>query len=213
MPVPAGKRVPSSVSSPSPDDGLEHELLRLLVEEEDRRRLGAEDRARDLDDRREERAERLLGADDAGGDRRTQVRLVGHVPPPTLFAVRYRTLFSWNGVSSGCFERIERADRRDVRRREAVPGDRERAAAEPRHLDVHAAAEELDRRARVVEEVERVGLLVAPDGDDGGEAPRVALDRHVVRRGDEDRALEVRAVGELVEHRSRTASSSSRGSC
>ena len=80
-----------------------------------------------------------------------------------------------------------------------LPGDGERAAAEPRHLDVHAAAEELDRRARVVEEVERVGLLVASDGDDRGEAPRVALDRHVVRRRDEHGALEVRAVGELVE--------------
>jgi hypothetical protein len=31
---------------------------------------------------------RLLGADDAGGDGRAQVRLVGHVAPPTLFAVR-----------------------------------------------------------------------------------------------------------------------------
>ena len=36
MPFPAGKRVPRSVSSPSPDDGLEDELLGLLVEEEDR---------------------------------------------------------------------------------------------------------------------------------------------------------------------------------
>ena len=70
------------------DDSLEDELLGLGVEQEDRRRLGAEDRARDLDDRAEQSAERLLGADDTGGNRRAQVRLVGHVPPPTLFAVR-----------------------------------------------------------------------------------------------------------------------------
>ena len=70
------------------DDRLEDELLGLLVEEEDRRRLGAEDRPRDLDDRREQCAERLLGSDDACGDGRAKVRLVGHVPPPTFVAVR-----------------------------------------------------------------------------------------------------------------------------
>ena len=59
---------------------------------------------------------------------------------------------SWNGVSSGCFERMSAQIERHVRRREAVARDRERAAAEPGDLDVHAAAEELDRRVRVVEE-------------------------------------------------------------
>ena len=70
------------------DDGLEDELFRLLVEKEDRRRLRAEDRPCDFDDRGEQRAEGLLGADDASGDRRAQVRLFGHVAPPTLVAVR-----------------------------------------------------------------------------------------------------------------------------
>ena len=37
------------------------------------------------------------------------------------------------------------------------------------------------------------------DRDDRREAPRIALDRHVVRRGDEHRAAEVGGVGELVE--------------
>ena len=80
-----------------------------------------------------------------------------------------------------------------------LPVQRMRGAARPGDLDVDAAGEELDRRIGVVVEGRRVGLLVAADGDDRGEAPRVALDRHVVGRRDEHRALEVRAVGELVE--------------
>ena len=106
---------------------------------------------------------------------------------------------SWNGVSSGCFERISAQIDEMCGVAKLLPETFSVRPPEPRHLDVHAAAEELDRRARVVEEGERVGLLVAPDGDDGREAPRVALDRHVVRRRDEHRASEVRAVGELVE--------------
>ena len=58
MPVLDGKRCPTSVSCALAGDRLEDELVRLLVEEEDRRRLGAEDRARDLDDRLEQRAVR-----------------------------------------------------------------------------------------------------------------------------------------------------------
>ncbi len=38
-----------------------------------------------------------------------------------------------------------------------------------------------------------------PDRDHRREAPRIALDRHVVRRGDEHRAAEVGGVGELVQ--------------
>ncbi len=91
---PAGDARPSGEARPEQrvlalaDDRLEDELLRLLVEEKDRRRLGAEDRASDLDDRGEERAERLLRADDACGDGCAQIRLFGHVPPPTFVAVR-----------------------------------------------------------------------------------------------------------------------------
>src|SRR4029079_17820158 len=99
----------------------------------------------------------------------------------------------------GVLREPERADAAHVLRREAVPGGEDRAAAEPRDLDPDAAGEELDRRRRVVEEGHRVGLLVAPHGDDRREAPRVALDRHVVRRRDEDGVVEVRAVGELVQ--------------
>src|SRR5207244_2507071 len=90
-------------------------------------------------------------------------------------------------------------DRRDVRSREAVPTRADRAAAEPRDLDADAAGEELDRRRGVVEEGERVRLLMAPDGDHGGEAPGIALDRHVVSGGYENGAAEVGAVRQLVQ--------------
>ena len=70
------------------DDRFEDELLGLGVEEQDRRRLRAEDRARDLDDRGQKRPEGLLRADDACGHGSAQIGLVGHVPPPTLVAVR-----------------------------------------------------------------------------------------------------------------------------
>jgi hypothetical protein len=70
------------------DDGLEDELLGLRVEQEDGRRLGAEDGARDLDDRGEKRAKRFLRADDACGDGSAEIGLLGHVLPPTFVAVR-----------------------------------------------------------------------------------------------------------------------------
>src|SRR4051812_28546924 len=88
----------------------------------------------------------------------------------------------------------ERADPAHVRRGEAVARRAHRRAARPRDLDVHAAGEELDRRARVVEERQRVALLVAADREDGREAPRIALDRQVMRRGDEHGTAGVRAV-------------------
>ena len=87
IPVEDGMRLPTSDSSPSPGDRLEHELVGLLVEQEDRRRLRAEDRARDLDDRPEQRAVLLLRGEHAGGDGRVQVCLV-HRPPPTFVAIR-----------------------------------------------------------------------------------------------------------------------------
>src|SRR3954454_23304319 len=94
----------------------------------------------------------------------------------------------------------ERADAGDVRRGEAVARSADRLAAHPRELDVDAACEELDGRVRVVVEAARVGLRMAADQDDRREAPRIALDGHVVRRCDEDRAVEVGLVGELVEY-------------
>ena len=80
-----------------------------------------------------------------------------------------------------------------------LPVARMRAALQPREVEVEPAPEELDRRRRVVVEGQRVGLLVAADRDDAREAPREALHRHVVGRGDEEDALEVGAVGELVQ--------------
>ena len=93
----------------------------------------------------------------------------------------------------------QRGDPGDVRRREAVAGAAERAAARPRDLDVDAAREELDRRVGVRVPDERIALLVAADRDDGREPPRVAVHRQVVRGRDEDRPVEVREVGELVQ--------------
>ena len=70
-------------------DGCEHELVGLLVEEEDRRCLRAEDRPRDLDDRAQQAAELLLGREHAGRDRRLVVLpVVAHRAPPTFADVR-----------------------------------------------------------------------------------------------------------------------------
>ena len=49
-------------------DGGEDELVRLLVEQEDRRPLSAEDRPGHLDDRAQEPCEVLLGCHDTCGD-------------------------------------------------------------------------------------------------------------------------------------------------
>ena len=93
----------------------------------------------------------------------------------------------------------ERAQAGDVRRCEAVAGCGDRLAAEPRYLDVQAAREELDRRARVCVKDEGIRVLVAADRDDACEPPREALHGHVVCGGDEHRPFEVRDVGELVQ--------------
>jgi hypothetical protein len=69
-------------------DRLEHELVVLLVQQEDRGSPGREDRARDLDDGLQEGTMLLLGAQDAGGHRRAQVVVLTHCPPPTFPAVR-----------------------------------------------------------------------------------------------------------------------------
>src|SRR5205085_306391 len=80
-------------------DRLENELFGLLVEEEDGRGLGTEDRTRDLDRGLQERTVRLVGSDHACGDGRFEV---AHAAPPAFDAVWDRTLLSWNGVRSGC---------------------------------------------------------------------------------------------------------------
>src|SRR6185503_12513746 len=93
----------------------------------------------------------------------------------------------------------EGADAGHVWGREAVAGAAKAGALQPGDVDVHPAREELDWRFRVVEEVERLGPVVAPDRQHRGEPPREAFDRQVVHRGDEHRLLEVREVGELVQ--------------
>ena len=183
-------------------DRLEDELVGLLVEEEDRRALGREDRARDLDDRPQQRAVGGVGADHAGRDGGSEP-VLAHVVLRSSHVVGDQVQHALQLVRRqlGMLRAHERADPGHVRRREAVPGRADRLAAHPRQLDVDAAREELDRRVRVVDRRrQRVRLRVAADGDDGREPPRIALDRHVVRRRDEDRAVEVRLVRELVQH-------------
>ena len=67
--------------------GREDELVGLLVEEEDRRRLGTEDRPRDLDDRPQEPRELLLRREDARRDGRFET-LLAHCLPPTFADVK-----------------------------------------------------------------------------------------------------------------------------
>ena len=88
-----------------PCHGLEDKLVGLFVEQGDGRGPRGEDGPRHLDDRLQQRAVVLLGGHDPRGHRRAQP-ILAHASPPTFDAVRYRTLLSWNGVSSGCFDRI-----------------------------------------------------------------------------------------------------------
>src|SRR4051795_7920126 len=67
-------------------DGFEHELVRLLVEQEDRGGLRAEDRPGDLHDRLQQLGVVLLRSERAGRNRAAKV--VGHDSPPTLEEVR-----------------------------------------------------------------------------------------------------------------------------
>ena len=85
MPVLEGKRWPTSSLGALAGDGLEHQLVGLLVEQEHRRGAGAEDRARHLHDRLQQLPVALLGAEGACRDCGAQV---AHLPPPTLLAVR-----------------------------------------------------------------------------------------------------------------------------
>ena len=90
-PVPAGSACRRSVSSPSPATASKTSSSALLVEEQDRRRLGAEDRARDLDDRAEQRAVALLRAEHAGRDGRAQLVRRSRAPPTLSASGRARS--------------------------------------------------------------------------------------------------------------------------
>ncbi len=89
---PAGD--PGARRNPRPDertgaltgDRLEDELVGVLVVQEDRRRLGTEDRLRGRDDRVEQRAVLLLARQDPGGD--DCMERIAHGMPPTLAEVR-----------------------------------------------------------------------------------------------------------------------------
>ena len=177
---------------------LEDELLRLLVEQEDRGRLGAEDRPRDVHDRLQQGAVLLLAAERPGRDRGAKRALVHHCPP-VFEAVRYRRLLSCGGVSLGCFASMSAANAAmcgaakllPVARIVPPPGQAT-STSMPRAKNSTGG-----RRVRVPGP--RVVLLVAADRDHRREPPREALDRHVVRGRDDHRAAEVGAVGELVQ--------------
>src|SRR3954452_18868085 len=79
--------------------GLEDELAGRLVVQADRGGLRAEDRARHLDDRLQQRRAAPLGDEDACGDRGAHVG--AHRSPPTLVAATCRTVLTWKGVRPG----------------------------------------------------------------------------------------------------------------
>ena len=87
-------RDPGARREPAPDqrlralarDGLEDQLVALLVEEEDGRGLGMEDPARNLDDRLQQLAVIPLGAEDPRRDGAAE--LLAHESPATFDAVR-----------------------------------------------------------------------------------------------------------------------------
>jgi hypothetical protein len=68
-------------------DRFEDELVPLLVQKEDRCGPRREDRARDLDNRAQQRDVLLFRAEDAGRDDGAQI-LPAQLSPPTFVAVR-----------------------------------------------------------------------------------------------------------------------------
>ena len=87
MPVLEGNRVPTRLSDPSPEIASKTSSSRLLVEQENRCRARVKDRPGDLDDRAQELPVALLGSQDAGGDRGSQV-ISRHRDPIMFVAVR-----------------------------------------------------------------------------------------------------------------------------
>ena len=84
MPVSGREPHPDQVALPLARHRLEDELVRFLVEQEDRRRLGTEDRARHLHGRLQERAVGLVRSEHAGGDGCFEI---AHAAPFALEAV------------------------------------------------------------------------------------------------------------------------------
>ena len=111
-------------------------------------------------------------------------------------------LFSWKGVSPGCFESTSAespamcgAAKLLPVHRSVLPPNQATSRSTPR-------AKNSTGGVGFAYHSQGVGSLVAPDRDHRREAPRVALDRHVVRRRDEHRA-----AGSRRRRRARGASS------
>src|SRR5205085_3476650 len=196
-PVLEGKRVPSRLSDPSPATASKTSS-------------SASSSCRKIEAALAEKIARATSTIDWS---RARCSLSADMTPAETAACRFWSFIGASDVRRGQIEntlQLERrelrvlcedqgADRAHVRGREAVTRRTDPGAADPGDLDIDATAEKLDRRRRVVEERQRVGFLVAADRDHRREPPGIALDRHVVSRGDQDGAPEVSAVGELVQ--------------
>src|SRR5215211_3302239 len=197
IPVPDGIRIPTRCSSPSPETASKTSSSVFSS-------------SRKIDDALAEKIPRAVSTIDC-----SSARCASSAPmtPAATAARRSELAIGTSHVPRGQVEHAlelerrqlrvlredERTDAGHVRRSEAIPGAAQRRAAEPGDVDVDAAREELHRRIRVVEELLALVELVAADRDDGRELPRIALDRHVVRRRHEHGALEVGAVREVVQ--------------
>ncbi len=117
-PVPAGKRLPSRLSSPSPTTASKTSSSSSSSSSRTDEAFAREDRARDLDDRAEQLAEALLGAEDAGGD--GGVQIVAHRVTSHVRRGQVQDALQLERRQLGVLRADERADPADVRRREAV---------------------------------------------------------------------------------------------
>ncbi len=124
---------------------------------------------------------------------------ISHRGAPALAAVSPSSVFTSDGFRYGCLARIRAQMPVMCGVAKLLPVERMRSPPIQATLDVDPAGEELDRRGGVAVVGERIVQVVACDRDHRREPPRVARDRHVVRRGDDDAAAEVRRVGQLVQ--------------
>ena len=90
-------------------------------------------------------------------------------------------------------------DAGDVRSGEGVASGADRLTFEPRHFDIDAAREELNRGFRVVVEPPRIGGEIARDAGDRRVQGRETRSHHVVGGSDHERVAEVGLVAQLVE--------------
>ena len=113
---------------------LEHELVALLVEQEDRRGARAEDRARHLDDRLQQRAVLALGIEHAGGAAAATARPHDSSAAPHVGRGQVEDALDLERLELGMLAEHERAEPGHVRRGEAVAGQRIVAPPEPGDL-------------------------------------------------------------------------------